>query len=96
MPSPLACYELALTTYVSILHLSLCKINVQGDVYFNYGCLPRTWEDPNEIDAYALRPGDNDPLDVCEIGLRIMKVAEISPVKILGVLCLIDEGMYVT
>lgn len=65
---------------------------LQGDVYFNYGCLPRTWEDPNEIDQYANRPGDNDPLDVCEIGLRIMKVAEISPVKVLGVLCLIDEG----
>lgn len=38
--------------------------------------------------------GDNDPLDVCEIGLRILGLAEIVPVKILGTLCLID-GMYV-
>ena len=38
--------------------------------------------------------GDNDPLDVCEIGLRILGLAEIVPVKILGTLCLID-GTYV-
>ena len=38
-----------------------------------------TWEDPNEIDELAGHPGDNDPLDICEIGLRIMKVAEIAP-----------------
>lgn len=80
-------------------------------MYFNYGCIPRTWEgeentnldffgnkyffpssDPNELDPAAGHPGDNDPLDVCEIGLRMMKVAEISSVKVLGVLCLIDEG----
>ena len=36
--------------------------------------------------------GDNDPLDVCEIGLRIFGVAEVVPVKVLGCLCLIDEG----
>jgi inorganic pyrophosphatase len=63
-------------------------------VYFNYGCIPQTWEDPNHVDIHAGHPGDNDPLDVCEIGLRIMKVAEISSVKILGVLCLIDEGEF--
>jgi inorganic pyrophosphatase len=72
-----------------------------------------TWEDPNEIDEFAGHPGDNDPLDICEIGLRIMKVAEIAPgfvcyfsllcfradysnaVKVIGVLCLIDEGKVV-
>ena len=31
-------------------------------------------------------------MDVCEIGLRILGVAEICAVKILGTLCLIDEG----
>ena len=40
----------------------------------------------------AKAKGDNDPLDVCEIGLRIFGVAEVVPVKILGCLCLIDEG----
>jgi inorganic pyrophosphatase len=44
-----------------------------------------------QVDASG-HPGDNDPLDVCEIGLRMMSVGEISSVKILGVLCLIDDG----
>jgi len=65
----------------------------KGDIFFNYGCLPRTWEDPTFIhpDAMGCR-GDNDPLDVCEIGLRVVKPGEIRPVKILGVLCMIDDG----
>ena len=56
----------------------------KGDVYFNYGCLPRTWEDPDVVHPDAGAAGDNDPLDVCEIGLRIMKVGEVAPIKILG------------
>mmetsp|Transcript_19749 Transcript_19749/g.54924 ORF Transcript_19749/g.54924 Transcript_19749/m.54924 type:complete len:315 (-) Transcript_19749:631-1575(-) len=65
----------------------------KGDIFFNYGCLPQTWEDPTFIhpDAEGCR-GDNDPLDVCEIGARIIPVGAIRPVKVLGVLCMIDEG----
>ncbi|KAL3772601.1 hypothetical protein ACHAWO_003656 [Cyclotella atomus] len=53
----------------------------------------RTWEDPTFIhpDAEGCR-GDNDPVDVCEIGARIVKTGEIRPVKVLGILCMIDEG----
>ena len=45
----------------------------KGDIFFNYGCLPRTWEDPTFVhpDAEGCR-GDNDPVDVCEIGSRIV------------------------
>jgi inorganic pyrophosphatase len=64
----------------------------KGDVYFNYGCIPQTWEDPDTEHPDAKARGDNDPLDVCEIGLRILGVGEITAVKILGCLCLIDEG----
>jgi inorganic pyrophosphatase len=65
----------------------------KGDIFFNYGCLPRTWEDPTFIhpDAEGCR-GDNDPLDVCEIGLKVIKPGDVRPVKVLGVLCMIDEG----
>lgn len=65
----------------------------KGDIYFNYGCFPQTWEDPTFIhpDALGTR-GDNDPLDVCEIGARIIKPGDIRPVKVLGVLLMIDEG----
>jgi len=57
------------------------------------GCFPQTWEDPTFIhpDANGCR-GDNDPLDVCEIGARIVKPGAIRPVKVLGVLLMIDEG----
>jgi len=64
----------------------------KGDIFFNYGCMPRTWEDPEHVAPDVGVGGDNDPLDVCEIGLRIVGVAEIRRVKVLGVLCLIDDG----
>lgn len=36
--------------------------------------------------------GDNDPIDVLEIGSRISKQGEVVQVKILGTVALIDEG----
>lgn len=65
----------------------------KGDIFFNYGCFPQTWEDPTHVhpDAEGCR-GDNDPLDVCEIGCRIIAPGKIRPVKVLGILGMIDEG----
>ena len=63
----------------------------KGDIFFNYGCFPRTWEDPRHISPDTGYPGDNDPLDVCEIGLRQVQTGEIRPVKVLGVLAMIDD-----
>ncbi|KAG7337229.1 inorganic pyrophosphatase [Nitzschia inconspicua] len=65
----------------------------KGDIFFNYGCFPQTWEDPTFVhpDAEGCR-GDNDPLDVCEIGARIIKCGGVRPVKVLGILMMIDEG----
>jgi len=65
----------------------------KGDICFNYGCFPQTWEDPTFVhpDAEGCR-GDNDPLDVCEIGARIIKCGGVRPVKVLGILMMIDEG----
>jgi len=65
----------------------------KGDIFFNYGCFPQTWEDPTfkHPDANGCR-GDNDPLDVVEIGARIITPGGIRPVKVLGVLLMIDEG----
>ena len=36
--------------------------------------------------------GDNDPLDVCEIGSRVAERGSVLRVKVLGTLGLIDEG----
>ena len=63
----------------------------KGDIFFNYGCFPRTWEDPRHVSPDTGYPGDNDPLDVCEIGLRQIQTGEIRPVKVLGVLAMIDD-----
>lgn len=67
----------------------------RGDVFFNYGAMPRTWEDPEHLLDVGLGDkvgGDNDPLDVCEIGLRKGKIGEVKSVKVLGILCMIDDG----
>lgn len=62
------------------------------DSLVNYGCLPQTWEDPDHQDADTKCTGDNDPLDVVEIGSRVAKCGEVYQVKVLGVLGMIDEG----
>uniref|UniRef100_A0A0X3NUU3 Inorganic pyrophosphatase n=1 Tax=Schistocephalus solidus TaxID=70667 RepID=A0A0X3NUU3_SCHSO len=59
---------------------------------WNYGALPQTWEDPSHVDPDTKSKGDNDPIDVCEIGSRILARGSIVPVKILGILAMIDEG----
>lgn len=52
----------------------------------------QTWEDPEHVDPHTSAKGDNDPLDVCEIGSRVHRRGAVVRVKPLGVLGLIDEG----
>ncbi|XP_037559696.1 uncharacterized protein LOC119436778 isoform X2 [Dermacentor silvarum] len=59
---------------------------------WNYGAIPQTWEDPNHTDNKTNCKGDNDPIDICEIGYRVAKRGEVIQVKILGVVALVDEG----
>ena len=63
-----------------------------GDTIFNYGALPQTWEDPNHISEFTNLKGDGDPLDVIEIGIKAIDRCKIVPVKILGVIPLIDDN----
>lgn len=58
----------------------------------NYGAFPQTWEDPNQIHPETKAAGDNDPLDVCEIGEQVGYVGQVKQVKVLGVMALLDEG----
>lgn len=51
---------------------------------WNYGGLPQTWEDPNVIDEQTGAIGDNDPIDVLELGSRIHPVGSVVGVKVLG------------
>lgn len=59
---------------------------------WNYGALPQTWENPNDVDKRTGFKGDNDPIDVCEIGHRVANRGDVVQVKVLGTIALLDEG----
>mmetsp|Transcript_72855 Transcript_72855/g.133234 ORF Transcript_72855/g.133234 Transcript_72855/m.133234 type:complete len:304 (-) Transcript_72855:307-1218(-) len=65
-----------------------------GPIFWNYGCLPQTWEDPNVKgdDDVGGAFGDNDPVDVVEIGAASLAMGSFTPVKVLGCLSMIDDG----
>eukprot|EP00614_Pseudopedinella_elastica_P003864 CAMPEP_0172610484 /NCGR_PEP_ID=MMETSP1068-20121228/30288_1 /TAXON_ID=35684 /ORGANISM="Pseudopedinella elastica, Strain CCMP716" /LENGTH=263 /DNA_ID=CAMNT_0013414211 /DNA_START=137 /DNA_END=928 /DNA_ORIENTATION=+ len=63
-----------------------------GPIFWNYGCLPQTWENPNEEHPVLKCFGDDDPIDVVEIGSEAMAQGTVAPVKALGVLAMIDDG----
>jgi len=63
------------------------------NINWNYGMLPKTWEDPAvknpEVEDMA---GDNDPVDIVEIGSKSHPMGSIIKVKPLGILAMIDDG----
>lgn len=59
---------------------------------WNYGALPQTWENPKHVDPDTQARGDNDPVDVLEIGSRVAARGDVFPVRVLGALALVDEG----
>jgi inorganic pyrophosphatase len=63
-----------------------------GPIYWNYGYLPQTWEDPDVKHPELGVFGDNDPVDVVEIGSRAHSQGELVKVKVLGTLAMIDDG----
>ncbi|CRG98757.1 inorganic pyrophosphatase, putative [Plasmodium relictum] len=70
-----------------------------NSIYWNYGALPQTYEYPKHIYNYKTKDnqqifftGDDDPLDIIDIGKNNLKMGEVVPVKILGAFTLIDEG----
>lgn len=53
----------------------------------------KTWEDPTVTDPDTKCMGDDDPLDVCEIGSEQPSfIGQVKPVKVLGALAVIDQG----
>lgn len=60
---------------------------------WNYGAFPQTWEKPSfKHPGLEEFKGDNDPLDVIEIGSRVHSTGSVIKVKVLGALALIDDG----
>jgi len=63
-----------------------------GPIFWNYGCLPQTWEDPSAKHPELGYFGDDDPIDVVEIGSSSLSMGSVKSVKPLGVLAMIDDG----
>ncbi|KAH7432088.1 hypothetical protein KP509_07G007500 [Ceratopteris richardii] len=62
-------------------------------IQWNYGFFPQTWEDPSYSNAEIGGAfGDNDPVDVVEIGQRSAIIGEVMKVKPLAAFALIDDG----
>ena len=78
-------FSLFVLTWPLPLYLYFSKGNLRyvANVYpqkgypWNYGCIPQTWENPKHIDANTKEGGDNDPIDVCEIGSRVPARGEV-------------------
>ncbi|AFZ78946.1 inorganic pyrophosphatase, putative [Theileria equi strain WA] len=72
-------------------------------LYWNYGAIPQTWEAPVPYvheypDGSASGKlarlelvGDNDPIDIIDIGRKTANVGDIIPMKPVGGLALIDQ-----
>lgn len=63
-----------------------------GPIFWNYGYVPQTWEDPSHIHPELKYKGDGDPLDVVEIGSKKLSVGSVTRVKPLCTLAMIDGG----
>jgi 3'-phosphoadenosine 5'-phosphosulfate synthase len=62
-----------------------------GTPFFNYGLIPQTWEDP-DVKSDQGYGGDNDPLDIIELGSLPMAMGSVKSCRVLGSFELIDEG----
>lgn len=57
---------------------------------FLYGSIPQTWENPNLNHEFTGYPGDNDPMDLFDIGQDPGYTGQVKQVKVLGGLALAD------
>ena len=58
----------------------------------NYGAFPQTWENPFLEDIWTGLNGDKDPIDVCEVGSNPFPTGSVVPVRVLGILGLLDSS----
>lgn len=67
-----------------------------GEMPFDYGFLPRTYENPHVKDKHTGKFGDGDPVDVVFLPLADeqprLPIGAISQVRIVGAFALLDQG----
>jgi inorganic pyrophosphatase len=59
---------------------------------YNYGAIPQTWENPNIKNKHTGLYGDDDPLDIFDIGDTVTNSGDIVQIKILGAIAMIDDN----
>jgi len=62
------------------------------DIFWNYGMIPKTWENPKHEHPELKAFGDDDPVDIVEIGSASIARGTVCQVKAIGTLAMIDEG----
>ena len=70
---------------------SSARYYTYGTPFFNYGLIPQTWEDPDLRSSQGYG-GDNDPVDVIELGSSPLPMGSTTACRVIGSLELIDEG----
>ena len=65
-----------------------------GPIYWNYGALPQTWEDPNVIHPIMQCKGDNDPIDVVEIGSKKLEIGDVVKVVFICICIFICQPLF--
>jgi inorganic pyrophosphatase len=63
-----------------------------GDMPFNYGFLPRTYENPDERDTHTNELGDGDPVDVVFLDAQPVPIGAVRRVRVVGAFALLDQG----
>lgn len=67
-----------------------------GDMMFNYGAFPQTWEDPEHVTEETGFRGDNDPLDIVEVGVKRIPTGGVVSVKVCPASHLVIRKMALT
>lgn len=68
------------------------RLFTYDDLPFNYGFLPRTFENPEVVDTRTGKLGDGDPVDVVCLDPTPKAVGQVSEVRIVGAFALLDQG----
>ena len=50
--------------------------------FFMFMIFVQTWENPFHVDIWTGLPGDQDPIDVCEVGSKPVATGTVLPVKV--------------
>jgi len=65
-----------------------------GEIPYNYGFVPQTWEDPSHQVLYnsTHHSGDNDPLDAFVVSGTRLRPGEVVAARVLGSFPMLDSG----